>query len=169
MGSGVNPWAEFSVPLAQWIATQNYHLLTGGGAGVMAAASQAFCQVEKRAGVCLGILPTDSDGRNFIPCNGYPNPWVELSIISPLSRFQGGDTAQLSRNHICILSSDIVVALPGNKGTKNEVELAILFDKPIILFGAAREFADFPPVVEKTTSINRVKEFILSHSKESIA
>lgn len=164
MGSGRQHWAEFSVPLAQWIAKQDYHLLTGGGTGVMAAASKAFSQVENRTGLCIGIVPTKlNDEKQFIPCDGYPNSWVELPIISPLATFEGGN--QISRNHICILSSDIVVALPGSKGTKNEVDLAILLDKPIILFGFKKEFTDFPPTVERTSSISRVQDFILTYSQ----
>ena len=162
MGSGKNPWAEFSVPLAQWIAQQNYHLLTGSGGGVMAAASEAFCQVENRAGICIGIVPTEQTAQSeFIPKNGYPNPWVELCITSPLSTFNGINHHQISRNHICILSSDVVVALPGSKGTKNEVNLAIRFNKPIILFGSENDMKDFPQTELRTTSIERVKDFII--------
>ena len=165
MGSGQQAWAEFSIPLARWIAEQNYHLLTGGGEGVMAAASQAFCQVENRTGLCIGIIPTklNEEGK-FVPYQGYPNSWVELNIVSPLPRFDGWEIDRPTRNQICVLSSDIVVALPGSKGTKNEVDLAILFDKPIILFGEKKEFKDFPLLVERTSSIDRVRDFILARS-----
>lgn len=164
MGSGKQAWTEFSIPLARWIAEQNYHLLTGGGGGVMAAASKAFCQVENRAGICIGIIPTElNDKGQFSPKTEYPNPWVELSITSPLPTFKGNDHNQISRNYICILSSDVIVALPGSKGTKNEVNLAIKFDKPVILFGSKTDLKDFPETKMRTTSIARVKDFILNH------
>lgn len=165
MGSGEKTWDKYSIPLAQWIAQQDYHLLTGSGGGVMAAASKAFCQVENRAGICIGIIPTEPNAKGeFIPKNNYPNPWVELCIRSPLSTFDGLDHHQISRNYICILSSDVVIALPGSKGTKNEVNLAIRFNKPIILFGSENELKDFPKTIMRTTSIERVKKFIINHS-----
>ena len=137
MGSGQQPWSEFSIPLAQWIARQNYHLLTGGGSGVMTAAAAAFCQIENRLGICIGIIPTKvNNAGQFIPLNGYPNPWVELSIVTPLDRFDSKHKNKISRNYVCVLSSDVIVALPGADGTKNEVNLAISHGKPIILFGS---------------------------------
>ncbi|MGK7899486.1 MAG: DNA-binding protein [Xenococcus sp. (in: cyanobacteria)] len=162
MGSGTNSWAEFTIPLAEWIAQQNYHLLTGSGTGVMATASKAFCQVENRQGSCIGIVPTEPDQTlGFVPKKNYPNPWVEIPIITPLSTFGGDDPNQISRNHICVLSSDVIVALPGNKGTHNEVSLAIRFQKPIILLGAEKELQNFPSSITKTDSLEKVKDFIL--------
>ena len=73
MGSGKRAWAEYSIPLARWIAEQNYHLLTGGGGGVMAAASKAFCEVENRAGICIGIVPTELNDRGKF-CLLYTSP-----------------------------------------------------------------------------------------------
>lgn len=40
----------------------------------------------------------------------------------------------LSRNHINILTSDVVVALPGGPGTASEVRLALHYGKPVVLF-----------------------------------
>ena len=163
IGSGTNPHSELAVPLARWIARNNYHLLTGGGGGVMAAASKAFCEVENRSGISIGILPTESDRTGqFTLLAGYPNPWVELNIVSPLSRFDPKNPEQLSRNYICILSSDLIVALPGSIGTQNEVELAIRFQKPIILFGTAEQTICFPSTLPKTAKFTDVVDFILS-------
>ena len=165
MGSGHQPWTELVQPLARWIAQQNYHLLTGGGSGVMAVAAEAFCQVEPRLGISIGIIPTELNAQGqYIPLIGYPNPGIELSITTPLSRFNHQDPARLSRNHICILTSDVVVALPGDAGTRNEVNLALNYGKPIILFGAASDLKDFPTNVLRTTSLEQVKNFILQHS-----
>lgn len=136
MGSGSQFYPKLSIPLAQWIAKQQYHLLTGGGGGVMVSAAEAFCRVENRQGISIGILPTElTDTNEYVPLNGYPNPWIELAIASPLSRFNPNDQNKLSRNYICVMSSDLIVALPGNIGTRNEIELALCFNKPIILFG----------------------------------
>ena len=40
----------------------------------------------------------------------------------------------LSRNHINVLSSDVIVALPGGAGTRSEVELAVMYRKPVISY-----------------------------------
>ena len=164
IGSGRKPWKEYTQPLAQWIAHQNYHLLTGAGEGVMASASKAFYRVENRKGVCIGIVPTiPHTALGFIPKENYPNPWVEIAINSPLPTFDGSDPQQVSRNYICVLSSDLLVALPGNKGTRNEIDLAIRFQKPLILFAPATEMLDFPSYLPRTSSLAEVKNFIIKY------
>jgi hypothetical protein len=57
--------------------------------------------------------------------HGYPNPWVEIPVYThlPVSGMGGLDAS--SRNHINILTSDVIVALPGSAGTWSEVMLAI--------------------------------------------
>ena len=161
IGSGTNPWKEYSQPLAEWIAKQNYNLLTGAGEGVMASASEAFYKVANREGVCIGIVPTKPNSKlGFIPKENYPNSWVEIAITSPLPTFDGSDINQVSRNYICVLSSDLLVALPGNKGTKNEIDLAIRFQKPLILFAPDLEMLNFPSNLPRTSSLEEVKKFI---------
>ncbi len=164
MGSGKDSWTEFINPLAEWIAQQNYHLLTGSGTGVMASASEAFCRVQNRKGTCIGIVPTEPNNEfGFVPKKNYPNPWVEICITTPLATFNGTDPNQISRNHVCVLSSDVIVALPGSKGTHNEVNLAIRFQKPIILFGPEKEMRYFPKILKRTDSIEEVKNFIIKN------
>ena len=98
-----------------WIAGRGCHLLTGGGPGVMAAASRGFCSVE-RAGVAVGVLPAGH------PDFAYPNPWVELPIATHLA---GDDPRGAgSRNPINVLSADVLVAFAGREGTRAELELA---------------------------------------------
>jgi uncharacterized protein (TIGR00725 family) len=117
------------------------HLLTGAGQGVMEAVSRGFCLGSNRTGLCIGVVPTLRDDEyGYVPKAGYPNDWIELAISSPLSTFEGVDPHQVSRNHIIIFSSDIVIALPGSKGTLNEVGLARQFKKPLVLFGERGSF-----------------------------
>ncbi|VEP11486.1 DNA-binding protein [Hyella patelloides LEGE 07179] len=164
IGSGTNPWREYAEPLAQWIAQQDYHLLTGAGKGVMASASKAFCQVKNRQGVCLGIVPTKPNKTlEFTPKDNYPNPWVEIAIITPLPTFEGNNVERVSRNYICVLSSDLLIALPGNEGTKNEIDLARRFHKLLILFAPESEMPDFPHNLPRTSSFKDVKNFILEN------
>jgi uncharacterized protein (TIGR00725 family) len=161
MGSGQEPWDAYSKPISEWIARQGYHLLTGGGGGVMAAASEAFCQIEPRRGLCMGVAPTIPDTeRGFVLKQGYPNPWVELCIQSPLSVFDGTDPNAVTRNHINILTSDVIITLPGNKGTRNEIDLALRFNKPIISYGPMDELSNFPAGIIKTDQIDTVQKFV---------
>ena len=161
MGSHRNEWPELAEPLGAWIAAQGCHLLTGGGAGVMTAAARAFCAVAARAGRSIGVLPTDETPPGiFTPRPGYPNPWIEIPIVTPLSFGEGGT---VSRNHVNILSSDVVVALPGNKGTIDEATLAMKFGKPLLCFGPKAGFADFPHGCAHTDGFDAVTRFLLEH------
>ena len=158
MGSGNTGWEEWAGPLGRWIGEAGYHLLTGGGPGVMAAVSKAFYETEGRAGLCIGVLPVA--GREFALKPGYPNPWVELPINSAMTSHVPSDPNGVNRNFVNVLTSNVIVALPGRHGTRNEVDLALRFHKPIILFGPADAFGEFPEEVERTESIGRVREFV---------
>src|SRR5690349_12237256 len=93
MGSGTDEHAALAEPLGRWVAEQGYDLLTGGGAGVMAAACRGFAAVPDRRGVSVGVLPAG-------PPPGYPNPWVDVAIRTHLPRRGKEGTDVLSRNHI---------------------------------------------------------------------
>ncbi len=107
--------------VGQWIATAQYHLLTGGGPGVMAAANEGFCSVPSRAGISIGVIP---DGK---ASTIYPNKWVELPIFTHLKG--ENPKGEASRNHINVRSAHAVVAFPGGAGTRAEVELGVEQDK----------------------------------------
>ncbi|MGB4102027.1 MAG: DNA-binding protein [Alphaproteobacteria bacterium] len=161
MGSHRNEWPELTQPLGAWIATQGCHLLTGGGSGVMTSTARAFCAVAIRAGRSIGILPTDENPPGiYTPRPGYPNPWIEIPIITPLSFGEGGT---VSRNHVNILSSDAVVALPGNNGTIDEVTLALRFGKPLLCYGVKDDFSGFPTGCAHTDSFDTVTRFLHDH------
>ena len=68
------------------------------------------------------------------PKDGYPNRWVEIPVLThlPLSGERG--TEPMSRNHINVLSSDVIVALSGDAGTLSEVRLAVRYGRPVIAF-----------------------------------
>lgn len=134
MGSGQDPWQSLTQPLGQWLAQQPVHLLTGGGQGVMTAVSQAFVETQPRQGLALGIIPMDQDGEGFLPVHGYPNPFIEVPIMTPLPRLTT-DPQALNRNMVNILTSQIVLACPGSAGTHQEVQLALTYRKPLALLG----------------------------------
>jgi len=155
MGSGTEPHRALAAPLGRLIAERGDHLLTGGGLGVMAAVSEAFAATEGRAGVCIGVIP----GPDHRP--GYPNPWVEIPIRThlPLSGAMGTDPR--SRNHVNVLTADAVVALPGGEGTRSEVQLAVRYGRPAILFGPRDAFWEWPRV-EHAERIEAVARFLES-------
>ena len=134
MGSSARGYEDLAAPLGRWLASAGVHLLTGGGVGTMEAVSRAFAEVQPRAGLVVGVLPADLPDGIAVPRAGYPNPSVELAIFThlPLSGITGTDPR--SRNHINILSSDVVIVLPGNEGTESEMTLAVRYGKPVIAF-----------------------------------
>ena len=159
MGSGSDPHTPYSYAIGQLLAARPLHLLTGGGGGVMTAVSEAFGQVEARRGLVIGVLPSTS-ASDGTPKSGYPNAAVELVIQThlPLSAEHGTDV--MSRNHINILSSDIVIVLPGGAGTRAEAGLALRYDKPCIAYGEPGKFAGFPEGLTVTSDIKVVEAFV---------
>lgn len=132
MGSAKDPYSDKTSRLGHWIAESGYHLLTGGGGGVMSAVSKAFFETENRAGFSIGVIPGEYKDNRYQALADYPNPWIEIPIYThlPLSGSKG--TTALSRNHINILSSNVIVALPGEAGTKSEIILALKYHKPLL-------------------------------------
>ncbi len=160
IGSGTRAHADRAAPLGRWLATEGVHLLTGGGGGVMAAVSEAFASAPDRRGVVIAVLPARSTAVAEPP-PGYPNPWVEIAILThlPLTGDQG--TEPLSRNHINVLSADVLVALPGGAGTRSEVLLARRYRRPLVAWLADRdEIPNLPEDVRVEASFERVQGFV---------
>jgi len=166
LGSGKEEHRAWVEPLARWVATQGFHLLTGAGGGVMRAAAEAFVAVEGRAGLSLGIVPGAVEEGGWRPRPGYPNAVVELPILThlPLSGEQG--TEPMSRNHLNVLTAHALVALPGGAGTVSEAVLALRYGRPLILFGPREAFHAFPEALERTESLERVCAFLLSSTRQ---
>jgi predicted Rossmann-fold nucleotide-binding protein len=145
MGSSSRAYEDLAAPLGRWLASVGVHLLTGGGVGTMEAVSRSFASVHPRNGLVVGVLPSDLPDGISVPRPGYPNPSVELAIFThlPLSGITGTDPR--SRNHINILSSDVVIVLPGNEGTESEMTLAVRYGKPVIGYFGDHEVGWLPP------------------------
>jgi len=160
MGSGSVAHEARAQRLGRWLATRNVHLLTGGGGGVMRAVSRAFYEVSGRAGSVIGIIPA-ADHNSGHPKTGYPNRWVEIPIAThlPLS----GDLGEnpLSRNHINVLSSKVIVALAGGQGTCAEVLLAQKYQRPLVAWLHHRdEIPDLPSSVVVESRFTAVRKFV---------
>ena len=160
MGSGGHADVDRCTPLGRWLAREGVHLLTGGGEGVMKAVSEAFREVADRKGLVIGVLrASESDVTRLAP--GYPNPFVELAIRThlPLSGSEGTDVR--SRNHINVLTSDVIIALPGGEGTRSEVELCLRYQKPLVAYLKSRaEIPRLPDSVHVCANLASVQAFV---------
>ncbi len=116
MGSGgVSSNDALAYEVGRLLALAGYVVLNGGGGGVMYAVSQGAAEA---GGLVVGVLPTSE------PTASYPNPYVHVPIYTGMS---------LARNAINILSSDVVVALPGGAGTLSEVALALNSGRHVVV------------------------------------
>ncbi len=165
MGASGESHAERSRRVGTWVARAGYHLLTGGGPGVMAAVTEAFVSVPDRRGLAIGILPAGGrrgiDGPPDRPPPGYPNPWVELAIVTHLDSLgeRGGD--ERSRNHLNVLSSDVLIFLPGSAGTASEAKLAVRYGKPAIAHLDTRgDVPGLPDAIPVAVSFARIEAFV---------
>ena len=161
MGSGSQAHRARSTQLGTWLGELGVHLLTGGGGGVMASVCEAFARVPGRSGKVIGVLPFWKPESRAPP--GYPNPWIEIVVQThlPSSGRQGTDDS--SRNHVNVLSSDVIIALPGGYGTSSEVRLALRYATPVIAFVEnRREIPNLPEEVS-TGSFSEVRDFVERH------
>lgn len=95
------------------IGERKYYLLNGGGAGVMEASAKG---AKEAGGKTIGILPS----KNKKDANEY----IDIVIVTGMSE---------SRNFINILSSDVIIALPGKAGTLSEIALSLKAGIPLVL------------------------------------
>ncbi|MCE5203583.1 MAG: TIGR00725 family protein [Coriobacteriales bacterium] len=119
MGTGqpIDPPAQTVARLlGKLIAEEGWVTLTGGRAsGVMDACSRG---AHEAGGLVLGVLPdATADGASS---------YIDIAIRTGM-----GD----ARNVVNVLSSDVVIALPGGSGTLSEVALALKSGKPVIVVG----------------------------------
>lgn len=106
--------------LGEGIARRGYVLLTGGGPGIMRAASDG---AHGAGGLVIGILPNDRQR----PMPGYPNDFVDIAVFTGM--YEG-------RNVINAKTPHLLIALAGGAGTLSEMALALRAGTPIIGFHA---------------------------------
>ncbi len=163
VGSGSANHTELARPLGYALARMGVHLVTGGGSGVMAQVARGFTAVDSREGLSIGILPgskAGGSGPTEAP-RGYPNPWVEVPILTHLEGLGERGRDPDSRNHLVVLTGQVVVALPGASGTLSEVELALEYSRPVIAHLAeSRDFPGLPPGIPRASSLDDVLLFI---------
>lgn len=102
--------------LGEAIARRGHVLLTGGGTGLMKAASEG---AHGAGGLVIGILPNDRQR----PMNGYPNEFVDIAVYTGM--YEG-------RNVINAKTPHCLIALAGGAGTLSEIALALRAGTPVI-------------------------------------
>lgn len=125
------------------VAELGCDLLTGGGFGAMEIVARSFCETPGRSGRSIGVIPGEGMGfagatvgritkYTLTPKAPYPNPWIEVPIFTHLP---GADPkGAASRNILNMASGDVIVILPGARGTQAEFEIAAGLGKPVIAF-----------------------------------
>jgi uncharacterized protein (TIGR00725 family) len=169
IGSSSDPCLERAGAVGHWLAGLGVHLVTGGGGGVMGAVSRAFAEVPNRRGSVLGIVPSAAPESPAVPKPGYPNQWVEIPIFThlPLSGRRGEEP--LSRNHLVVLTSAVIIALPGGPGTASELRLALRYGRPVIAYLKSRdEIEGLPDGAIAEPDLEKVKEFVLRELAKSM-
>jgi uncharacterized protein (TIGR00725 family) len=157
LGSGSDEHPELAEKVGALLARLGVNLLTGAGRGVMTSVSRAFTRAPRTSGICIGIVPC-SPGDPTRPKKGYPNEFVELPIFTHLPKSGDEGTSALSRNHINVLSSCVLVALPGGAGTASEVELAVRYGKPVVVYSPDK--GAFPADAPRAETIQEVEDFL---------
>lgn len=160
MGSHEEPWEEYARPVGQLLAKRGYNLLTGAGAGVMTEVAKAYTETPERKGLTIGILPAVDYKGQKLDKEEYPNPYIEVPMITPLSAKAQSDAMPYSRNLVNVMTSKALIILPGAHGTRNEVSLALLYNKPVVMFGPEEAFASFPEDPLRADDIKHVEQFL---------
>jgi len=140
------------------VARLGAHLLTGGGYGIMSAAAEGFVAVPNREGLSIGIVPRLAAGAFDEPNRGpdgepYPNPFVEIAVMTPLPPRTEEWRSVPSRNHVNVLTAHAILALPGGKGTHNELAMAAAYQ------GETGQ----PPEARHTVLLGPREEFLPEH------
>ncbi len=104
--------------IGEEIARRGHVLLTGGGGGVMEAASEgAF----RAGGLVLAVIPSD----RVRPLEGYPNEFVDITICTGMAD---------ARNAINAKTPHVIIAIDGGWGTVSEIAHAMRSCTPVIGF-----------------------------------
>jgi hypothetical protein len=95
------------------IAKEGWILLNGGRAsGIMEASARG---AKEKGGLTIGILPGNDPT--------WASEYIDIPILTGIG---------FARNYINVLTSKVVVALPGRTGTISEIALALNIGKKVI-------------------------------------
>ncbi|MDD3631295.1 MAG: TIGR00725 family protein [Atribacterota bacterium] len=131
---------QYAYQVGAMVAQEGWILLNGGRAsGVMEASARG---AKDNGGLTIGILPVDDAG--------WASRYIDIPIVTGIG---------MARNIINVLSSDIIIALPGSAGTISEIAMALKYNKIAILFRFdAGEWLRPFQKEEKVFFINEIEE-----------
>lgn len=104
---------ELAEVVGRQIAAAGAVLVSGGGTGVMEAASRG---AKSEGGQTIGILFEDS--------RSSANKFLDVAIPTGMGHM---------RNALVVRTADVVIAIGGAWGTLSEIALARCFEKPVVL------------------------------------
>ena len=81
-------------------------------------------------------------------------------MITPLSSKAQSDAMPYSRNLTNVMTAQALIILPGSHGTRNEVSLGLIYNKPLILFGPEDAFDRFPEEPDRANDITQIDQFL---------
>ena len=141
--------------IGEAVAKRGYVLLTGGGPGLMRAASEG---AHRAGGLVIGILPNERER----PLPGFPNEFVDIPIYTGMSD---------ARNVINAKTPHVLIALNGSVGTLSEIALALRAGTPVIGLGCP-EFAiakdyDFIQVTSVEEAISAMETVLDQYNGET--
>lgn len=123
-----HPRIALAEDVGRALVDAGFRLLTGGGGGVMAAASRGAHRSSRYAhGDVVGVLPGDDASA--------ANPWVDIAIPTGLGHLRNGIVARC----------DAVIAIGGRAGTLSELAFAWTLGRLIVACragGWAEQVAD---------------------------
>ena len=127
----------------------------------MTSVSRAFVKTRPRQGMSIGILPSLEGDLQCQPPSGYPNRWIEIAIQTHLPCRGADGMALQSRNHINVLTADVVVGLSGGVGTASELRLARKYNRPcVVLDGRGSQLSALPTDVLHVATVDDVTAFV---------
>ncbi len=107
---------EIATQVGGAVGKQGWHLLTGGGGGVMEAACNGFRNERATpAQAAIGILPTEDAS--------FANDYVDIAVPTGMG---------YTRNAIIVRAAWGLIAVGGCSGTLSEIAFAWQADRPIV-------------------------------------
>lgn len=126
----------------------------------MEAVARAYLEARPERGISIGVLPASRTDVSRAP-PGYPNRYVQLVLCTHLPDRGRQGHLPTSRNHINVLSSDVLIALPGAFGTESEVRLAVEYGKPLAVYSFEEALVSrFPASVLRLRTHSEVENFL---------
>ncbi len=126
---------DFARQVGELLARHGFLLYTGGGSGIMEAASRGAAEA---GGTVIGILPEETMTDM--------NPYVQIPILTGLGNL---------RNGIIIRSVEAAVAVGGRFGTLSEIAFALAKEIPVVGFNTW-EIPGVVPVSQPQEAVERL-------------